>query len=79
MCDMNVTISVDDALLEKARRLAARRGTSVQELLRRHLEALVEPASHEAVADELVGLMQSAGGHSQGRTIRREDAYEDAT
>lgn len=75
---MNLTISVDDALLEKARRLAARRGTSVQELLRSHLEALVAPVSREAAADELLELMQERGGRSGGRRISRDEAYEDA-
>jgi hypothetical protein len=73
---MNLTISVDDALLERARKLASRRGTSVQELLRAHLEALVGQSSGKAAADELLELMQMQGGHSGGRRITREEAYE---
>jgi hypothetical protein len=76
---MNLTISVDDALLERARQLAGRRGTSVQELLRAYLEALVGGPSGEAAATELLELMESHGGRSAGRRIHREDAYEDAT
>jgi hypothetical protein len=73
---MNLTISVDDVLLEKARKLASRRGTSVQDLLRAHLEALVGQTSGKAAADELLELMQTHGGRSGGRRITREDAYE---
>lgn len=76
LCGVNLTISVDDALLEKARKLASRRGTSVQELLRAHLEALVGQGSGRAAAQELLELMQTHGGHSGGAQIRREDAYE---
>jgi len=74
---VNLTISVDDAVLEKARKLASRRGTSVEELLRTHLAALVGQSSGEAAADELLELMQMQGGHSGGRRIKREDAYEE--
>jgi hypothetical protein len=73
---MNLTISVDDSLLDKARRLARRRGVSLQELLRAQLEALVGRASGESVADELLELMSSHGGHSGERPIKRADAYE---
>lgn len=73
---MNLTISVDEALLEKARKLASRRGTSVQELLRAHLEALVGQSSGKTVAEELLDLLQNQGGHSGGRRILREEAYE---
>jgi hypothetical protein len=76
LCFVNLTISVDDALLEKARKLAIRRGTSVQELLRAHLEALVGQGSGKAAAEELLALMQARGGHSGGRRVLREEAYE---
>jgi len=64
LCLVNLTISVDDALLEKARKLAHGRGTSVQELLRAYLEALVGQSTGKAAAEELPDLMQNQGGHS---------------
>lgn len=72
---MNVTISVDDALLERARDLARRRGMSLQELLRQHLETLVGETRGEQVADELIALMRARPGHSGGRKLTRDDAY----
>jgi len=75
LSDVNLTIPVDDALLEKARALAAQRGTSVEELVRAHLEALVGQGSGQAAADELLELMQTRGGHSAGKRILREEAY----
>jgi hypothetical protein len=76
---MNITISLDDQLLERARKLASRRGTSVQELFRTYLEGLVGQQSGESVAGELLQLMNERGGHSGGRRIRREEAYEGRT
>lgn len=73
---MNLTISIEDSILEEARKLARRRGTSVQELLRAHLETLVGRASTEAAARELLELMETHGGRSGGRRIAREEAYE---
>ena len=77
LCDMNLTISVDDDLLRRARDLASRRGISLQELLREHLRSLVAHRSGEDVAAELLDLMEREGGRSGGRRFRREDAYED--
>ena len=75
---MNLTISVDDELLERARELARARGISLQELLREQLRTLAGARSGAEVADELLELMQEQGGHSGGaRTWRREDAYAD--
>lgn len=73
---MNLTISVDDELVERARRLARERGTSLQDLLREYLRLLVGESRPEDVARELLDLMESEGGHSGGRPFRRDDAYE---
>jgi len=73
---MNLTIAVEDDLLEEARNHARRRGVSLQELLREYLRTLVGERSGAEVADELLELMKTHGGHSGGRRWRREDAYE---
>jgi hypothetical protein len=72
---MNLTISINDQLLSRARALAARRGISVQELLRCYLESLVGERPRDDVADELRQLMRDAPGRSGGRKITRDDAY----
>jgi hypothetical protein len=56
--------------------MARRRGTSLQELLREQLRALVGETSPQEVARELLDLMERRGGNSRGRRIRRDDAYE---
>jgi hypothetical protein len=74
---MNVTISVDDSLLARAREIARMRGTSLQQLLREYLKTLTGDRPAEEVADELLELMDTRGGHSGGRRISRDDAYEE--
>jgi len=73
---MNLTIAVEDDLLEKARVLARRRGISLQELLREHIRTLVGERSGAEVAKELIELMNTHPGDSGGRPWKREDAYE---
>jgi len=74
---MNVTISVDDQLLERARELARRRGVSLQELIREQLRLLAGTRSGADAARDLLALMEAHGGHSGGRTWSRGDAYAD--
>ena len=54
----NVTLAIDEALLEKARIVAIRRHTSVNDLIRQHLEELVRSADESRAARQrLSGLM----------------------
>lgn len=73
---MNVTIAVDDDLLERARVLARRRGVSLQELLREQLRTLAGVRTGADAARELLELMEIHGGHSGGRKWHRGDAYK---
>jgi hypothetical protein len=72
----NVTLSVDEELLRKAREFAHRRNASLNDLFRQYLESLVGADSGRATADELLELMESHGGRSGGRRIGRDEAYE---
>jgi hypothetical protein len=74
---MDITVSVDDTVAEKARELAYRQGTTVQEMLCSYLETLVGERPGETVAAELLALMRESPGHSGGYQFRREDVYED--
>ena len=74
---MNITVSVDDTVAEKARELAHRQGMTVQAMIRSYLETLVGERPGDAVAAELLELMRESPGHSGGYRFRREDVYED--
>lgn len=73
---MNLTLAIDEKVLEKARERAKRLGTSVQEVVRRHLEEFGGRAASVEAADELLRLMQEQPGDSGGKLFSRADAYE---
>ncbi len=72
----NLTITVDQELLKKARLRALREGTSVNRLLRERLESYVndDQRRRRAIRD-LLRLSRSARSGNGGRRIRREDVY----
>lgn len=76
---MNVTISIDDELAARARDAARREGTTLNDLIRRHLETVAGQRSGASLASELRQLWAESPGHSGGRKIAREEAYEDRT
>ena len=72
----NITVSIDEQLASRAREVARRQGASLNALIRSYLETLAGDVPGDAVAGELLDLMRRHGGHSGGRRIRREEAYE---
>jgi hypothetical protein len=66
----NLTITIDEATLKKARLRALNQGTSVNELLRRFLESYAGVSAQEASAlQDLLALSQ--GSRSRHRGVRR--------
>jgi hypothetical protein len=73
---MNVTLSLDKELLDKAREVARRQGRSLNDLLREYLRSLAR-VDHEArSAEELFESMDAAGGRLDGRTWTRDEIHE---
>jgi CRISPR/Cas system-associated protein Csm6 len=73
---MNLTLSIDDQTLTRARMLAQRRGTSLNQMVRDYLETLTASDPAQAVA-ELKRLWREEEGDSGGGwTGNREDAYD---
>jgi len=72
----NLTISIPDHLLEKARKYAAQRGTSLNNLLREYLEELVG-MNKEQLKKVLNDLLELSDRHT-GKLERwkREDLYD---
>jgi hypothetical protein len=72
---MNLTLSVDDKTLERARQVARQQGKSLNALVREYLKSLAGTRAKEDIADELMKLTKKHPGRSGGRRVRREDAY----
>jgi uncharacterized protein (DUF2267 family) len=79
MCLMNVTISIDEELAARAREVARREGTTLNDIIRRHLETVAGRRSGASLAKELRQLWAEHPGHSGGRKVARDEAYEGRT
>jgi hypothetical protein len=70
-----VTLWIDDQTLDRARLLAQRRGTSLDQMIQDYLEALIASETAQALA-ELERLWCEEEGNSDGWLWSREDAYD---
>jgi hypothetical protein len=73
---MNVTLSVDDRILQAARQRAEAMGTSVNQLVREYLEQLAGAADPAVDAAEFERLSASAAGHSHDWKFNRDELHE---
>ena len=73
---MNVTLSVDDRVVAEARRLAAVRGTSLNQLVRDFLEELTRVDDGESVVAQLDALWAEESYRSQSSWKREENERE---
>ncbi len=72
----NVTLAIDEALLEKARIVAIRRHTSVNDLIRAHLEELVRSSDETRAARErLSALMLEPSIEIGPKTWTRDELH----
>ncbi len=73
---MNLTLSINDRLLEEAREVARSMGTSVNQIVREHLEQLTSRDEAERDVDELRRLSAQSEGRSRGWKFDREEIHE---
>lgn len=73
---MNLTLSVDEHLVERARKLAESQGKSLNQLIREYLEELTTPATIEEELKELRRLSAEGQGRSHGWKFNRQELYE---
>jgi hypothetical protein len=73
---MNVTLSIDDEVIQQARRRAEAMGTSVNQLIREYLEQLAGKKDPAADAAEFERLSRTSGGDSQGWKFSRQELRE---
>jgi hypothetical protein len=79
---VNLTLSVDDKLVEKARQVASRQGTSLQALVRQYIETLAGSREGVALVERLQEHWREADKHLQQHPAKRfkferDELYED--
>lgn len=74
---MNLTLSVDEQIVERARAAARAQGTSLNALIRQYLESLSGGRGPSEVAAALERLWEQGPGDGGGKRHRREDAYSE--
>jgi Family of unknown function (DUF6364) len=74
---MNITLSVADEIVERAREVAHQQGTSLNALVRSYLESLAGRAGGQELADRFDALWNERAGHSGGWRFDREELYEE--
>jgi len=75
---MNVTLSIDERLVEEARKVAKARGTSLNQMIRDELERITAAASGDDLVRELEAQWSRAEGHSGGWDWNREELHDRA-
>jgi len=76
---VQVTIALEEKVLETAERRARRQGTSVAELLRRYLESytdLEQKSDPQEAVKSLLDLSSKVKSGSGGRKWTRDELYE---
>lgn len=73
---MNITLSADRKLVEKARRFALQQGKSLNQMIREYLEALAGQPQDLSKVQQLFDLMDEGKGALEGRTWTREELHE---
>ncbi|MEO1207342.1 MAG: DUF6364 family protein [Pseudomonadota bacterium] len=75
----NITLSIDEDLLDKARVLAAIKRTSVNELVREFLQKLVEQEKqHDEATEALIKLARESQGRLGDWRPARDNTYSGA-
>jgi len=74
---MNITLSAEEELIEKAREYAARHQTSLNRMIRDFMRKITGSADLERKADEFAQLAREhAGASDQGFEFNRDEAHE---
>ena len=72
---MNITLSIDEDVVLRARRRAEIYGTSVNQLVREYLEQLAGKSDPEEDSLEFEHLSKVAQGDSRGWKFNREELH----
>jgi len=78
----NLTVTIDEATLRRARIRALEEGTSVNAIVREYLERFADADARASAARRRVVALareSAVGGEAAGRTWTRDDAYVERT
>ena len=75
---MNLTLSVDEQIVERARTTAAAMGLSLNQAVRDYLSELAGQSSPEADIAQVEQLSLVAGGNRRGWRFNRDELHERA-
>jgi hypothetical protein len=73
---MNITLSLDEAMIERAREVARQQGTSLNQLIREYVESLAGQLSGDEVLAEFDAMWKEPG-NSGGKRFRRDELYDE--
>ena len=73
---MNLTLAVDDRLVEQARKVAESQGKSLNQVIREYLEELTSPSTAAGEMEELRRLSLEGQGRSKGWKFDRQEIHE---
>jgi hypothetical protein len=71
---MNITLSIDDHLVARARKRAEAMGKSLNQFIREQLQSLAGDDDGERSIEEFRSI--SGGGHSNGWKFNRDEIHE---
>lgn len=71
---MNITLSIDDKVVNEVRKIAQEMGTSLNQIIREYLEQLTQQQRANASFDEFLSL--SGQGDSKGWVFNRDLIHE---
>jgi hypothetical protein len=75
---MNVTLSLDEKTVERAREVARQQGTSLNALIRDYIESLAGQLGGEQILAEFEAMWKDSG-NSGGKRSERDALYEERT
>ncbi len=73
---MNMTLSVEEEVVQEARQRAEVMGTSVNQLVREYLYQLAGKTDPEADAAEFARISRESHGDARGWKFNREELHE---
>lgn len=73
---VNLTLSVDDRLVERAREVARQQGTSLNALIRDYIQELAGKVGGDEILNEFEA-MWAEPGNSGGKRSTRDELYDE--